>query len=143
MQIEYWIDHERSLVWARGHGVLTDHDIFQYQREVWSRPEVAGYSELMDMSAVEHIAVESTARVWQLAHLSAGMDDPIRRARFAIFAPTDLAFGMGRMYESYRGLQPSATKEVGVFRLREEALAFLGLKPSSRDQDPTFQKNAS
>jgi hypothetical protein len=134
MPIEYRIDHDRSLVWTRGHGTLTDQDIFKYQREVWSRPDVMGYSELMDMSAVEQIEVPSTGRVWELAQLSVRADDPRRSAKFAIFAPSDLAFGMGRMYENYRGLQSGSTKEVGVFRTREEALAFLGIKVSARDQ---------
>jgi len=38
-------------------GVLSDADVFGYQKEVWSRPDVAGYNELVDVSAVEKFAV--------------------------------------------------------------------------------------
>jgi hypothetical protein len=48
--IDYLINHERRVVLARCRGVLTDEDVFGYQHEVWSRPEVAGYDELVDMS---------------------------------------------------------------------------------------------
>jgi hypothetical protein len=127
MPIEYWIDHERRLVMAKGHGTLSHEDIFGYQRDVWSLPELVGYDELMDMSHVEHIALPSTERVRELARLSAGMDARSSSSRFAIVAPADLAFGLGRMYATYRSLDDRSTKQVSVFRSREAALAFLGI----------------
>ena len=127
MPIEYWIDHERRLVMAKGHGTLTHEDVLGYQRDVWSNPALAGYDELMDMSHVEHIALSSTERVRELARLSARMDDRSSASRFAIVAPTDLAFGLGRMYETYRNLDDRSTKQVGVFRSLDAALAFLGV----------------
>jgi hypothetical protein len=127
MPIEYCIDHARRLVMAKGYGTLTHEDIFGYQRDVWSIPELAGYDELVDMSHVEHIALPSTERIQELARLSAGMDACSLASRFAIVAPTDLAFGLGRMYATYRSLDDRSTKQVGVFRSREAALAFLGI----------------
>lgn len=127
MPIEYWIDHERRLVMAKGHGTLTHEDVLGYQRDVWSNPALAGYDELMDMSHVEHIALSSTERVRELARLSARMDARSSASRFAIVAPTDLAFGLGRMYGTYRNLDDRSTKEVGVFRSLDAALAFLGV----------------
>lgn len=131
MPIEYTIDHERRLVTAKGNGTLTDEDVFGYQREVWSRPDVDGYSELVDMSQVDSIDLPSVDRVRELARLSAGMDSRSSASRFAIIAPTEIAFGLGRMYEAYRNLDDRSTKEVGVFRSRQEALAFLGIQEGS------------
>jgi hypothetical protein len=126
MPIEYRIDHERRLVIAEGSGTLTDQEVFGYQREVWSRTEVAGYDELVDMSRVEKIALPSNERMQELARLSAGMDPPSSSSRLAVVAPTDLAYGLGRMYEAYRGLENRSTKQVEVFRSMDEALAYLG-----------------
>jgi hypothetical protein len=126
MPIEYRIDHERRLVIAEGSGTMTDEDVFGYQRNVWSRPEIAGYDELIDMRRVEQIALPSNERMQELAGLSAGMDPRSSSSRFAIVAPTDLAYGLGRMYEAYRGLDNRSTKQVKVFRSMDEALAFLG-----------------
>jgi hypothetical protein len=52
MPIGYRVDHNRRLVAARAHGILVAEDLFGYQREAWSRPDVAGYDELVDMRAV-------------------------------------------------------------------------------------------
>lgn len=126
MPIEHRIDQERRLVRVRVHGTLTDEEVFGYQREVWSRPDVEGYDELVDMTDVEHIALPSSGRVQDLASLSASMDTRSRASRLAVIAPSDTAFGIGRMYQTYRELDPRSTKEIGVFRTRSEALAFLG-----------------
>jgi hypothetical protein len=59
--IDYVIDHARRLVLARGRGVFSHADVFGYQRDVWSRPEVAGYDELVDMTEVTHFEVPAPA----------------------------------------------------------------------------------
>lgn len=128
MPIDYSVDHDLRLVHARGHGILTHQDVFGYQREVWSQPAMAGYNELIDMTAVEHIALPSVQRVQELASVSATMDAKLVPSRFAIVAPQDVAFGLGRMYQTLRDLEPQSTKEVGVFRTMGEARTFLGLE---------------
>lgn len=125
MPIEYTIDHTRRLVMATGRGTLTGEDIFGYQKDVWSRPEVSGYNELMDMTDVEKIDLRSVEHIKRLAELSASMDTTASQSKFAIVAPGDYAFGLGRMYESYRRLEGRSTKQVGVFRSHGEAMEFL------------------
>lgn len=127
MPIAYSIDHAHRLVTAIGHGELTGDDIFSYQKEVWSRSDLGGYNELMDMTNVERIDLRSVDHIKQLAELSASMDPAAAQSRFAIVAPGDYAFGLGRMYESYRRLEGRSTKRVGVFRSMAEARAFLEL----------------
>jgi hypothetical protein len=88
MPIEHEIDHRRRLVLAKGHGTLADAEVFHYQSSVWSRPEVAGYDELFDMSDVADITPPSTERIRELALLSAAMD-ALSPSRLAIVAPDD------------------------------------------------------
>lgn len=128
MPIEYKVDHARRLVWATGRGTLTGDDVMGYQRDVWSSPDVRGYNELMDMREVERIDMASAKRLKELASLSASMDAPAQ-SKFAIVASKDEAFGLSRMYETYRRLEDRSTKQVGVFRTMDEAWEFLGLKP--------------
>jgi hypothetical protein len=130
MPIDYYIDHGRRLVVARGRGVFTDADAFGYQREVWSRPEVAGYDELVDMTAVEEIAtpVPAGPRIQQLAGVAAAQDPPTSAGKFAIVAPGPLAFGLAREYKTYRELDARTKKQVEVFRSIAEALSFLGIE---------------
>ena len=132
MPIEYQIVHERRLVMAQGRGTFTCQDVFSYQRDVWSLPEVAGYDELMDMTQVEDIDLPPTERVRELARLSAEMDARSTTSRFAIVAPSELAFGLGRLYEIFRSRDDRSTKNVGVFRSLDEALAFLDVSGTLR-----------
>ncbi len=123
MPIEYQVDLEQRLVRASGHGKLTSEEIFAYQRETWSRPELAGFNELIDMRDVVTFEQPSSARMQDLAKLAAGMDSA--PAKFAIVARDDLAFGLGRMYQSYRETDRQSMKTVGVFRAMETALQWL------------------
>ena len=127
MPISYRVDHETKVVVCVGHGVFSDSDVFGYQQEVWSRQDVQGYNELVDMTRVERIALPSADRVKDLASLASGMDDPKSKSRMAVVAPDNLAFGLGRMFQAYRELDRRSTKQVGIFRTMEEALAFLEL----------------
>lgn len=126
MPIEYQIRPESRLVAARGLGVFTRVDVLEYQREVWSRPDVAGFDELIDMTGVERIESQGGAAARHLAAVSASMDDPLTLAKLAIVAPHDLAYGLGRMYEAHRALTGKSSKQVAVFRTMPEALAWLG-----------------
>lgn len=125
MPIACRVDHALRLVIARAYGTFAEGDIHAYQADVWSQPEVQGYHEIVDMSLVTEIVTPTLDKVHWLARISAKMDDPDRRSKFAIIAPSDVAFGMGRMYASMRGTQTESTKEVGVFRTLDEALEFL------------------
>jgi hypothetical protein len=128
MPIEYRIDHDRRIVFATGRGTMTDADVFGYQQAVWSQAAVAGYHELMDMTHVESIAEPSAERVRDLASLAAEMDPAGIASKFAIVAPQDVAFGLGRMFETYRESNPRSNKEVAVFRSMPAALKWLGVE---------------
>ena len=125
MPITYQIDHARRLVNARAHGLLTDEDVFHYQREVWGRPDVVGYNEIIDVSNVSGIETESVDRIRQLAELSAHMDPTSVLSKFAIVASNPLYYDLGLLYQTYRELHAKSTKQVRVFEGREDALRWL------------------
>jgi hypothetical protein len=125
MPVTYDIDHEKRLVAASPHGLLTDAEIFGYQKEVWSRADTRGYDELIDMGGVTQVEFISTERVSKLADLSGIMDSPAIPSKLAIVATSDLHFGLGRMYQSHREMAVAGTKTVRVFRVRAEALKWL------------------
>jgi hypothetical protein len=127
MPLNYRIDHESQLVLVSCYGTFVDRDIFDYQRAVWSRPDVAGYNELVDMTHVTKIEAAGVERVHELAAIAAGMDSPSEPSKFAIVAPSDLAFGLGRMFQTFRELNKKSTKKISVSRTMKEAVEFLGL----------------
>ncbi len=121
------IEHEMHLVILAGYGVLTDDDIFEYQRVYATRNDTIGYDELADMTHVTEISLPSSERVGDLATEAAGKDAVRGSTKLAIVAPGDLAYGLGRMFQTRRELDIRSTKTVGVFRTMAEATAFLGL----------------
>lgn len=122
MPITYTIDRTRRTVYASASGVLTPKDLFTYQNEVWSSPELRGYDECVDMQAVTDIEAATDSNMKALAELSARMDDPSAKSKFAIIAREDLHYGLARMYGTYRSMQPKSTRTLAIFRKREDAL---------------------
>lgn len=127
MPVRYHIHQDARLVVAIGHGILTDADVFQYQHEAWSRPEVEGFDELIDMTQVERFDAPSGARVRELAQISAQMDHGPTHSKLAVVATADVAFGLGRMFQAYREMIRDNKKQVGIFRTMDQALEFLGV----------------
>lgn len=125
MSIVLRVDRVNRIVLARGFGTFTDDDAFSYQRVAWAGDEVATYDELIDMSSVLEIAITSPQLVRDLAASAARVDRASGTPRFAIVAPGNLAYGLGRMFQTYREMLDRDTKAVGVFRTPEEAAAFL------------------
>ena len=125
MPLTFRLDRKAHVIVAAGYGTLTDDQVFDYQREISSRDDTIGYDELVDVTHVKEVALPSTDRVRDLAALAAGKDAVRGSSRLAIVAPGDLAFALGRMFQTNRELDPRSRREVGVFRTTKEALAFL------------------
>jgi len=125
MPITHVIDHARRTVYADASGALTPQVMFAYQKEVWSAPELRGYDECIDMSAVTDVVAATDSNMKALAELSARMDDPSSKSRLAIIAQADLHYGLARMYEAYRSFQPKNSRKLAIFRTREDALRWL------------------
>lgn len=132
MPVTYEIDTDRRLVLARGTGLLRSSEIVRYMNEVWTNPEVVGFDAVFDLTNVEDIEFQSSDAVRGVAEVAARTDSPDTQARLAIVATADYAFGVSRMYQSYRQMHKRATKEVAVFRSFEEALTWI---ESSRESD--------
>jgi hypothetical protein len=136
LPITYEIDHDRKLVRARVSGTLTRDDAFQYQQHVWSLPEVRGYNQLIDASDMGHVDIPfpSADAMRELSSLAASMDDPNLKTRFAIVATSAFAYGLARMYATYRALDTRSTRAVSVFRSVEDALEWLETDDSKTEK---------
>ena len=131
MPLEYRIDRERRVVFATASRTLSDEDVFTYQREAWSRSDLAGYDEVVDLGLVEDLVMASGDRVRALAELASAMEVPgASSSKLAIVAPQDLAYGFARMFETYRTMNQGGAKLVSVFRSMQAALDWLGAEGS-------------
>ncbi|NMC42784.1 MAG: hypothetical protein GYA46_02600 [candidate division Zixibacteria bacterium] len=126
MPVLYDIDHKRKLVIARGCGVMTMTDLFAYHKEVWSRADVIGYGEIVDITGIDVKSTIPTNEIIDLAKTAAADDAVVGSTRLAIVATGDLFFGLGRMYQAYRETTVQSRKKVNVFRSMDEAMAWIG-----------------
>lgn len=118
MPASFTIDHERRLVLSRAWGVVEDGDLQANQREVAADPRFEpGYSQLYDFSEVTEVRATNEG-VRGLVRTSVFARD----SRRAIVAPSDIVFGMVRMYELTGDLDPRVFR---VFRNIGEAMAWL------------------
>lgn len=126
MPINYEINEALKLVVASATGTLTGEEMMNYQLEAWSKETVRDFDEIVDVSGVEHFDYTSPANLQELTKLSAKMDWINYSKKFAIVAPSDIAFGLARMYQSYRETDVLTRKEVQVFRSMEQARQWIG-----------------
>jgi hypothetical protein len=117
---------EKNLIVYRPVGIISATDIIDYiQNVVKDHKFKEGLIEYIDLSQVED---------WKLAHQevekvtyvdSNGMGTVKKINKCAIFAPSDIAFGMARMYQNFADKYNS---NIYISREMEDALAYLELK---------------
>lgn len=114
MPVEYRIDPERKLVITRGRGVVTDDDLLGHQRDLLADPDFDGsFGQLARYDEIERFDVSADA-VRTLA--APKMYGPGVKRAFVV--PSDVAFGLARMFQTLRDQMP---EQIGVFRTLEEA----------------------
>jgi hypothetical protein len=122
--VQHRILHEQRLVVAEAHGHLRVDELFAYQRNVWSDKLLKNYRELLDLGGVESLGPYHVDDLKGLADLARTSSVATQPTKTAVVAPTDLLFGLSRMYEAYR--HPDlALRAYRVFRELAEARAWL------------------
>ena len=113
------------LVLTECSGRVTLDEMLRNAKRLSSDPDFdATFSELIDL----HECSGTDAR-WEHLRYFAEEDDPFSptNARRAVFACSQFAFGMARMYEALW----SKAANFAVFRTMEDACQWLGLEPSA------------
>jgi hypothetical protein len=116
MPVFYKIDKERKLVLSSATGVLNREEAASHQLRLLSDPEFdPNYSQLLDFTHITRLDL-SAADVRRLAQRTIFSAD----SRRAFLVASDLAFGLGRMYEILR--EAAGERGIRIFRDLEEAL---------------------
>ena len=123
MPIRYVINRARRVVFTAYSGRVAAEEMLQNVKRLSTDSDFdSAFSELIDL----HECSGTDATVQHLRYF-AEEDDPFSpNARRAVFAPSQLSFGMARMYESLLGEAEAAN--FAVFRTMEEACQWLGLE---------------
>ena len=121
MSVHHAIDEQHALLLTVFRGDLTDDDFRAHLLALRSNPRFHRLMrELVDLRAVTAGSV-SSAMLSQSARWLLHAPE----ARRAFVAPSDLLFGLFRMYQTHLG--DVGASQVGVFREIEPALRWLGL----------------
>lgn len=123
MPISYDIDEHRGVVRTIATGRLTDEDLLDHKRALLAdarfRP---GMRELSDIRGVDQLDVTPQG-IMEAASFDADYEAELGAHRLGLLVPSDLVFGMARMYEMRTA---GSTGGVEVFRTEDEALRWLG-----------------
>jgi hypothetical protein len=130
MSTHYSIDPQRALVLTVFEGNATDEDLLAHVRALEADPRFdRRMAELIDLSGVTTSTVTSAG-----VRMTASSPVHALTARRAFVAPTDLLFGLTRMYQSYWTQGQDA--EVEIFRAVEPALEWLEHSRTQRQTEP-------
>jgi len=119
MPVTYRIEKKRKLVVSTALGLLTFHDASEYLSQLESDAHFSlEYGHLWDFAGVTEVAFKDD----DIAGF-AGRPAFSASSRHAFVAPSDLAYGLARRFESY--LELAGVTRVETFRDKEEALRWL------------------
>ncbi len=125
MAIKYQIDPEMGVIYVNLAGKVCDDEFSAALDQALRDPDYhVGMSGLIDFRAVERFDVSTRVireAVTTIAKTMNGFKYPWRTA---IVAPTDMVYGLSRMYQI---LREGSMEEVGVFRDAGDAGKWLGL----------------
>ena len=118
MPISYEIDSDARLVRGRQYGVVVEDDLRSHVETLWSDPRFrADLDELHDLSEVMAFEV-SSEYIRSLAKQVNCLFSKNASVRVAFVAPSDLLFGLTRMYGLLRA---DSQDEIRVFRKLADA----------------------
>ena len=120
----YLIDVENRLVYSRGWGILTDDEVASHAGTLRADPRFnPDFRQIIDFSDLTEIRL-TVAGIHGVAQIN-----PFRRdARRAFVVPSDVAYGLARMFEGFTNSDP---EQFRVFRSVGPALEWVGLDASA------------
>ena len=112
-------------------GAISDRELLDAYEVLLGDPDYdASTDDFIDLRNVSHMGVTS-AGLHRLIAMFDERDSPGCATRTAICAPTDVLYGVSRMFQTMRG--DDHPDLVGVFRTLEESLRWLDRKDIAGD----------
>lgn len=132
MPAHHHIDNEAKLLITTWEGEAIDIDfinaIKRYHKDFQNQLEYRDYNEVVNLTGITDIKL-TTEGLKQIGQIAATTDQKRDQGKLAFIVNTNLAYGLVRVYMTYRNFGHDATKELRVFR--EESVALDWLKQSS------------
>lgn len=125
MAIRYQIDAEAGVIYVNLDGSVHSDEFSAALDRLFHDPEYqVGLDGLIDFRGVEWFDVSTRTIREAVAEIARNMNGFHYPWRTAIVAPTDLVYGLSRMYQI---LREGSMEEIGVFRNPGDARKWLGI----------------
>lgn len=130
MSWEFHFDKDLNTVFFQCGGEYTNEDLVDGQEYCQSHPDYcSSMDQLNDFSDVTRFRITPVG-IWRIIYGRKGSSG----GRMAVITPSNLGFGLGRMFEM---MQDGSPFKIHIFRTRFAALEWLGLK---EEQCPWSEK---
>lgn len=116
---------ERSLLWVRGEGVVTDDELVGYVGEYLVKRDLRSWDEVFDLSRADLLDVTYSG-LSEVASAAAPTDPKESPTRIGILVSEAVGMGISRMYQSLREGK-GGRRALRVFWDREELLSWMDL----------------
>jgi predicted HAD superfamily Cof-like phosphohydrolase len=131
MPAQHNIDNNCRLITTLWFGGAVDSELIEaltkYQQDIKSQPKYFSHNEIVDFGQASSFKL-SNQGIMTLAHLATNTDSQGVKTKLAIVVNNSLAYGLGRMYVTYRSLVPRGIKDVRVFMSYHDALEWIEAK---------------
>jgi hypothetical protein len=128
MPVNHQINHELQLIITTVTGKAVDEELIKamekYQRDIRSKSEYIIYNEVLDFSESTKIKL-TNGGIKTIAKIASTNDHAAVKTKLALIVKSPFVFGLARMYQIYRGLNPKANKEVRIFNRNHDAFEWI------------------
>lgn len=125
MSAIHHIDHDAKVILTSWEGIANDNGIIDaldnYQKNIQNHPEYIDYNEIIDTTHASSIKLTPKG-INTLGTLASKTDPNQPNKKLAIIVNSNLAFGLARMYVTYRSFSLKASKDIRIFKNEKDAL---------------------
>ncbi len=128
MPAEHAVDTHNRIIITTWTGEVVDNDLVKalsdYHLTLRGKASYASFDEIVDFSQASHYHL-SISGIQRLVEIAAATDVPGTRTKLAFVVKAPVAYGLARMYQTYRSLIPAGSKILRIFRTYDEALRWV------------------
>jgi len=128
MPLQVQVYPERTLIWVRGLGVVTDEDLAEYVRDYLVDQDLRSWDEVFDLGEADLLDITYMG-LSRVAAAAAPTDPEETPTRIGILISEAVGMGISRLYQRLRE-EKGGRRALRVFWEREDLLEWMGL-PSS------------
>ena len=128
MPANHHIDNKNQLIITTWEGEARDIEFIEaikkYQDDIQNHPDYINYNELVNLSKISKLKL-TTEGIKTIGEIASTSDKKDSNRKLALIVSSNLAFGLARMYETYRSFSKSANKEIRVFKNENNAFEWV------------------